>query len=120
MIRVQIDVRATDRLRGKTPVDLGAVLTSLTNAARDSTLDLARLRVVCDWVQYRQSFRGAVDVRRILPSALQVGNGGDSFEIAVDLRRAATADLDAELAAEAAAAHAAGARDCRAQPDAVT
>jgi len=110
---VQIDVRATDRLRGKTPVDLGAVLTSLTNAARDSTLDLARLRVVCDWVQYRQSFRGAVDVRRILPSALQAGNGGDSFEIAVDLRRAATADLDAELAAALAAATGAAAADCR-------
>jgi hypothetical protein len=94
---VQIEIRSTDRLRGKTPVDLGAILTTLANAARDSSLDLSKLRVVCDWVQYRQSFREAVSLRSILPSALQAGNGGESFELAIDMRRAGSETLEASI-----------------------
>ena len=84
---LQIDVRAADRLRAKTPLDLAPVLAAVTEAVRDSQLDLGKLRVVCDWVQYRQSFRTVADVRRIMPGALQ-SNGGESYEIALDLRRA--------------------------------
>jgi hypothetical protein len=83
---LQIDVRAADRLRAKTPLDLAPVLSAVTEAVRDSELDLGKLRVVCDWVQYRQSFRQIADVRRIMPGALQ--SNGESYEIALDLRRA--------------------------------
>jgi hypothetical protein len=96
---VQIDIRAADRLRAKTPLDLAPVLTSVTEAVRGSDLDLAKLRVVGDWVQYRQSFRPVADIRRIMPSALQA-NGGEAYELAVDLRRAPGAeDLPEQLAA---------------------
>ncbi|HLG10226.1 MAG TPA: class I SAM-dependent methyltransferase [Dehalococcoidia bacterium] len=96
---MQIDVRAADRLRAKTPLDLAPVLAAITEAARDSELDLGKLRVVCDWVQYRQSFRPTVDIRRIMPGALQ-SNGGESYEIALDLRRAtAVEDLTGEIKA---------------------
>jgi hypothetical protein len=106
--KVQIDVRAADRLRAKTPLDLAPVLAAVTEAARDSEIDLGKLRVVCDWVQYRQSFRPVADVRRIMPGALQ-SNGGDSYEIALDLRRAtATKDLTGEIKAAIANGGAAG------------
>ena len=70
-----IDVKASNRLAGKTPVDIAPLLAALAHAAPQSSLDLSRLRVVLDWVQYRQSFRSMIDVRKILPSALQAGNG---------------------------------------------
>jgi hypothetical protein len=85
---VQIDVRATERLRAKTPVDLGAILSPAIAALRDSSVDLTRLRISCDWVQYRQNFRNTVDVRRIMPTVLQTNNGADTYEIAIDMRRA--------------------------------
>ena len=34
--------------------------TSALEAATDSAVDLTRLRVVCDWIQYRQNFRDPV------------------------------------------------------------
>ena len=89
---MQIDVRATERMRAKTPVDLGAILAPVTAAARDSAVDLTRLRIVCDWVQYRQNFRNTVDVRHIIPFALQAKDGVDVYELAVDMRRAASAE----------------------------
>jgi hypothetical protein len=95
---VQIEIRSTDRLRGKTPVDLGAILNALAGAARDSEIDLARLRVVCDWVQYRQNFREAVSLRAVLPSALQSAGASDSFELALDMRRANPETLPASIA----------------------
>jgi Putative S-adenosyl-L-methionine-dependent methyltransferase len=97
---VQIDIRAADRLRAKTPLNLEPVLAAVTEAARDSDLDLGKLRVVGDWVQYRQNFRPVTDVRRIMPSALQ-SNGSDAYEIGVDLRRATGVE---NLAAEITAA----------------
>ena len=51
-----------------------------------------------DWVQYRQSFRGPVDTRAILPGPLDSAiNTGT--EIAVDLRRSGSASLGQQLAA---------------------
>ena len=94
---MQIDIRAADRLRAKTPLDLAPVLATVTESVRGSELDLAKLRVVGDWVQYRQNFRPVADIRRIMPSALE-SNGGDAYEIAVDLRRApGVADLADQL-----------------------
>jgi hypothetical protein len=101
---MQIEVRATQRLRGEKPVDIAPVLSSLARAAQTSTVDLSQLRVVLDWVQYRQNFREAVTVRRIMPSALQTAthargetNGAESYEIAIDLRRAGAAELDERI-----------------------
>jgi hypothetical protein len=104
-----IELRAVDRLRGPKALDVAPLLASIARATRDGTVDLARLRVVCDWVQYRQNFRPPVDLRTIAPSALeaaQIGrNGvdrrGGAHELAVDLRRSGgdlAAELDAALA----------------------
>ncbi len=108
---MQIEIRATDRLRGTKALDLGPVLTSLAHAAREGAIDLSRLRVVCDWVQYRSNFREPVEVRRILPRALETarsprngpaGSGRatepEAWEIAIDLRRADPAQLELQLA----------------------
>ena len=43
-----------------------------------SPADLSRLRVVCDWIQYKQNFRQAVVGRPV---------GDTATEIAFDLRR---------------------------------
>lgn len=93
-----IDVRATERLRAKTPVNLGGILSPVIDAVRESDVDLTRLRIACDWVQYRQNFRNTVDVRHILPSALQARDGKDIYELAIDMRRAgSTEDLAAQV-----------------------
>jgi hypothetical protein len=65
-----IELRATGRLRGPKALDVGPVLTSVLQATRDGTVDLDRLRVVCDWVQYKQNFREPIDLRAMIPSQL--------------------------------------------------
>ncbi len=94
---MQIDVRATERLRAKTPVDLGGILSSVIGAVRDSDIDLTRLRIACDWVQYRQNFRNIVDLRNIIPNALQAQDGVDIYELAIDMRKAGSAENLPEL-----------------------
>lgn len=64
-----IDFRPHARLRAERPADLGAAVLPVVSALSDSTADLSRVRVVCDWVQYRSNFREAVDIRPILCSA---------------------------------------------------
>lgn len=104
---MRIDIRATERVTGPRAIDLAPALTALASAVRTANVDPAQLRVVYDWVQYRHNFREPVQVRRILPSALEAArlsagksgadNGwlgpGDACEIAVDLRQASTVDL---------------------------
>ena len=103
-----VELRSSDRLRGPKAVDVGPVLTSVLEAARNGTADLSRLRVVCDWIQYRRNFREPIARRPILPStflsaqARQSGNGDgelEACELAIDLRRAAGADLNGSLSA---------------------
>jgi len=105
---MQIVIRPTDRLRGPKALDLGPVLSALLAAAKDTPLDLAQLRIVGDWVQYRQNFREPVDVRAICPTAMATARAqraapdGDSgisnvLEIGLDLRRANAADLREQL-----------------------
>jgi len=85
-------------------MDLTPVVAAVLDAARDSAADLSRLRVTCDWVQYKGSFREPVMLRRIEPSAydaaqasrdITANGGGDrhAHELAIDLRRATSADL---------------------------
>jgi hypothetical protein len=110
---MQIDVRSLDRLQGKNAYELGAALSSLAEAVKTCGVDPAHLRVVCDWMQYRHNFRDAVQVRAIRPSALEAarpiyagganGNGShDSYEIAIDLRRAKPEQIERAVAGLAA------------------
>lgn len=108
---MQIEVRSLDRLQGKNAVDLGPVLAAVASSIKASKLDPARIRVVCDWMQYRHNFRDPIEVRTIQPSALEVArptrvardengrlNGHESYEIAIDLRRAKPEMIEACIA----------------------
>src|SRR5690348_13052417 len=87
-----IELRASDdRLRGPKAVDAAPILTSAYRAIADSMPDLSRVRVVADYVQYRQNFRDAVELRKLEPWQIDTTTpDGDSsaWEIAIDLRRA--------------------------------
>lgn len=93
-----VEFRPHTRLRGERPADLGASVLPVVNAVSGSEADLGKVRVVCDWVQYRNNFRDAVDIRPILrgePGALPepIGVRDDDLEVAVDVRRATEAPL---------------------------
>jgi hypothetical protein len=86
---VLIEVRPVRRLRGDKPVDLpGCVGPVIDGLVQDEQVDLSQFRVVCDWIQYKQNFRETVEVRPILDTTSPC-----RAEVAVDLRRAAGADL---------------------------
>ena len=50
-----VELRSSDRLRGPKALDVSPVLASVLDAAREGTADLSRLRVVCDWIQYKRN-----------------------------------------------------------------
>lgn len=89
---MMIELRASDdRLRGPKAVDAAPILTSAYRALADSPSDLSRVRVVADYIQYRQNFRDTVELRKVEPWDLDTRTpDGDSssWEIAIDLRRA--------------------------------
>jgi len=109
---MRIDVRPVSRLRGQDPADLMGALGPVIEALRASDADLSGVRIVCDWIQYRSSFREAADYRPVLAAGWRPGpdQAGPALlpgrvppddgplapetalEIAVDLRRAG-ADL---------------------------
>jgi hypothetical protein len=97
---VLVEIRPAARLRGKNAVDLTAALApvfdTLTGDGADT--DLSRLRVVADWVQYRNSFRAPVELRPVV--------GGPQLELALDLRRTTGQDADRVATAVAAELHA--------------
>jgi hypothetical protein len=109
-----VDFRPHARLRGDSPTDLGASLLPVVKAVSQSSAELERIRVVCDWIQYRNNFREVVEVRQILPGGdpaapvtearpLPIGIREDNLEIAVDVRRAEgepLADLTLALLSE--------------------
>jgi len=98
---MHVEIRPAARLRGKNAVDLLPTLGPVLEAAiADPEVDLTRLRITADWVQYRQSFRPPVT---LVPST-----GGDTLELAVDLRRATDADATASAVAAALRAHRSG------------
>lgn len=96
-----VDFRPHARLRGERRADLGASVLPVVSAISESDTDLEKVRVVCDWVQYRNNFRDVVDVRPILRSQVPCaeadvhpnGASDNDLEIAVDVRRAAGAPL---------------------------
>jgi len=90
-----LDFRATDKLRGQNG-QLTTVIDALLRAAlEDASIDLTTLRIVCDWIQYKNNFREPAEVRAIVG-----GTTRDAVEIAVDLRRALakSGDLAATIA----------------------
>jgi hypothetical protein len=96
-----IELRASDdRLRGPKAVDAAPILTSAYRAITATPTDLSRLRVVCDFVQYRQNFRDAVELRRVEPwdiDADSTDSDGESWEVAIDLRRAKPEAVEASI-----------------------
>jgi hypothetical protein len=90
-----VDLRPTDRLRKGDGAVVQSVLGSILHAVGDESLDLGKLRIVCDWVQYKNCFRDAVEIRPILN-----GSATERLEIGVDLRRASGAqhEVGAEMA----------------------
>ena len=104
---MHIDLRPVAKLRRPGAVNVPAALGPLLDALGETTLDLARLRVVCDWVQYKQNFCEPVHLRPVLADrphardrdARDGGGAGRTsatvatVEIAMDLRRCADADL---------------------------
>ena len=63
---MEIDVRADRKLRGSAAAQ--AAFGPLVEALCGSDADLARMRVVCDWIQYRNNFRDTAMVRPVLPA----------------------------------------------------
>jgi hypothetical protein len=92
---MEIDVRAAGRLRDSAGAQ--AAFGPMVAALARSAPDLTRMRVVCDWIQYRHNFRDTAMVRRVIPADATA----DSYELAVDLRRCAQpgADVAAEITA---------------------
>ncbi|MGH3885806.1 MAG: hypothetical protein ACRDSZ_04415 [Pseudonocardiaceae bacterium] len=100
-----VDFRPTGKLRGSKPVDVTAALGPVMDALAEDSVDLSRVRVVCDWVQYRNSFRDVVDIRPILaahgtdsalapvPVPLAAVVTEDEMEVAIDVRRSADVAL---------------------------
>ena len=93
---MEIDVRAVRKLRESRPAQ--AAFGPLVTALSDSGADLARLRVVCDWIQYRNNFRDTAMVRPVIAAGAGQETGAvpavDGFELAVDLRRCAQPGTD--------------------------
>jgi hypothetical protein len=92
---VRLELRSTGRLRKANGAAVRTVLGSLEQALTDPALDLATLRIVCDWVQYKNNFREPVTQRPILD-----GDDRERVEIAIDLRRASVEQAPAEGNAE--------------------
>lgn len=110
-----IELRASDeRLRGPKSVDAASILTAAYRASTDSAIDLSRLRVTADWIQYKQNFRDPVEVRRVESWDIDTGGADGSaegVEIAIDLRRARPEIVDTAIASALAARNAADDRD---------
>src|SRR5690348_4160876 len=95
---MRVEIRPAARLRGANAVELLPALGPALDAViADPEVDLTRLRVTADWLQYRRSFRPPV---MLVPST-----GGDGLELAVDLRRADDPAATAGAVAAALRAH---------------
>jgi hypothetical protein len=81
---MDVDLRPVKKLRESAAAR--SALGPIIEAVCASPADLARLRVVCDWIQYKQNFREPVVARPISTT---------DTEIAFDLRRCTQIDLEA-------------------------
>ena len=100
-----VDFRPHARLRASKPPDIAASLGPVVEALSEDSADLDKVRVVCDWVQYKQNFREVVDLRPILALAQRhagtdpVERPEEQMEIAIDVRRGADPSLKQRAAA---------------------
>src|SRR5580704_15145631 len=83
---MDVDLRPTKKLRESAAAR--SALGPIMEAVCASPADLASLRVVCDWIQYKQNFREAVVSRPVADT---------DVEIAFDLRRCGDIDLAAQV-----------------------
>ncbi len=107
---MHVDVKPVGRLRGADRMPVMTLLEPVLDALCAGPVDLSRLSVVCDWIQYRANFREIADFRPILAAPWRTaadhdGNGFDAdqggeqgpaeaaLEIALDLRRCTDADV---------------------------
>ncbi|HXW44991.1 MAG TPA: hypothetical protein VEL03_09400 [Streptosporangiaceae bacterium] len=107
-------MRPVSHLRGADPLRVMALLEPVVETLCASTVDLSRLTVVCDWIQYKASFRDVAELRPVLAARLPwpAENGSDepregrppaaraaevALELALDLRRCGDADLPAVI-----------------------
>jgi hypothetical protein len=97
---MRVDVRPVSRLRGADPVDVTAAIGPAIEALCSGSVDLSRLTLVCDWIQYRSSFREVADYRPVLAPGDLEGHfppqerpAEVALEMAIDLRRCPEADL---------------------------
>jgi hypothetical protein len=97
---MNIDIRAVRRLRES--AGARAALGPMVEALTRSDADLATMRVVCDWIQYKSNFRDTVTVRPVIAADAPASAAVDGYELAVDLRRCARPETD--VAAEVTAA----------------
>lgn len=97
------DFRASSRLTGKNAVDIATSVTPVLEAVAGGCDDLADVRVVFDWIQYRENFREIVDLRPVtqgqdltpgqevtsvpLEHPAPLGVSPYQAEVAVDIRR---------------------------------
>jgi hypothetical protein len=93
---MEIDVRAVRKMRDSAAAQ--AAFGPMAEALFRSEADLTEMRVVCDWIQYRNNFRDTAMLR----SVLAPDETPDGYELAVDMRRGARAGAD--VAAEVTAA----------------
>ena len=103
---MEIDVRAVRKLRDSAGAQ--AAFGPLVRALCASDADLTSMRVVCDWIQYKNNFRDTAMVRPVLAATqasvppVAAGDGTvEGYELAVDLRRCARpgADVAGEVTA---------------------
>ena len=101
---MEIDVRADRKLRESSGAQ--AAFAPMIAALCESDVDLARMRVVCDWIQYKNNFRDTAMMRPVISADAAV----DGYELAVDLRRCAQPGTDVAAEVTAALANAAPAQ----------
>ena len=96
---MRIDIRPVAKLRGGSPVNVPAALGPLFDALTSTAVNLSTLRVVCDWIQYRNNFSEPVQCRPVLAERPPRPATGDAqaaeiaLEIGIDLRRCGDADM---------------------------
>ena len=99
-----VDFRAGSRLTGKNAVDITTSVTPVLEALAGTCDDLVGVRVVCDWIQYRDNFREIVDLRPVTRGPELTSGRSErpaplgvppyQMEVAVDVRRSGgVADL---------------------------
>ncbi len=106
---MDIEVRAVRKLRESAGAQ--AAIGPLVGALCATDVDLTRLRVSCDWIQYKNNFRDTVMVRPVIAAGAGSPDSGaeaavDSYELAVDLRRCAQPGTDVAAEVNAALADA--------------